>query len=200
MNLNSIMEKKSTKILYDILMGILPVMIGVYLGIYFNNRNEASKQEKLNQKVLESIYQECQLNKAALEESLLYFKRLRDSTNYSLKMGLPYKQYDFWEGLNPPQLNNTSFKVAQMTNALPNFSIDLLQLISMVYGSAEDLNLQAQAYFQSVTNKMGTKDFTDEQYQIILFNYAYDMVVAEQDLINSTNFLIEKIEEVKTTY
>ncbi|MEO9871691.1 hypothetical protein [Ekhidna sp.] len=183
------------KVTYDILMGILPVMIGVYLGIYFNNQNENAKQQELSDKILESLYQENKNNIMKLEASLDYFIQLRDSSDHLLRLKKPYKQFQFWKGLNPPDLSSTAFNVAQVTNTLPGFSIGLVQHLSSTYSSIEDLQSQAHTYFSSVTNQIGSPNFED-RYLAVLFNYAYDMVSSEEQLLEIALELDKQIKEI----
>ncbi|MEQ9468608.1 MAG: hypothetical protein RLN88_14460 [Ekhidna sp.] len=186
--------KNVKKVAYDIVMGILPVMIGVYLGIYFNNRNEATQQERLKQRIIESLLVEATSNKSELERSVSYFSLLRDSTEYLIRNDLPYRQFGFWEGLNPPKMNNTAFETAQITNVLPDISIDLLQALSKTYSSIEDVDNLSNEYSLSVTDKIGTSDFSNDKYLVILSNYSYDILVAEKLAIEELGSLIQLLE------
>ena len=178
------------KAAYDILMGILPVMIGVYLGIYFNNQNEEKKQDELRNQIFESLLVENQSNLETLQESITYFTMLKDSSSYMISKNLPYKQFSFWKGLNPPELSNTAFQTAQVTNILPGISIDMLQALSKTYDGQNDLGDLGHAYFLSVTDKIGSEEFSNAKFLIILENYAYDMMVAEKALAIEVENLI----------
>ncbi|WP_436515088.1 hypothetical protein [Ekhidna sp. To15] len=179
------------KTAYDILMGIIPVMIGVYLGIFFNNQNEEKKQDELRNQIFESLLVENQSNLESLQESVAYFAMLKDSSSYILSNDLPYKQFSFWKGLNPPELSNTAFQTAQVTNILPGISIGMLQALSKTYDGQDDLQDLGNAYFLSVTNKIGSNNFDNTKFLIILENYSFDMMVAEQALVKEIENLIE---------
>lgn len=183
--------KKAT---YDIIMGILPVMIGVYLGIYFNNQNESNKQAELKNQVFKNLLVECQSNLNMLQESQAYFELLHDSSRAYQKKIESYQQFSFWKGLNPPELSRTAFKTAEVTNTLPDISIDLLQSLSRVYSGVEELEELGDAYFFSVVTKTGDPNFSNKQYLIILENYAYDMLVSEEILTREIRTLISLLQ------
>lgn len=180
---------KLQKIGYDVIMGILPVMIGVYLGIYFNNQNERKKQEELKSRIVQSLIIEWENNERLLNASYSYLTMLHDSSFYLINQKLPFQQFRFWKGLNPPELSTTAFQTAQITNVLPDLSLEVIQALSKSYTSLDDLNQLSKEYTQSVTNKIGTSDFTNEQYLNILSNYSFDMMVAEQKVLKELTTL-----------
>lgn len=185
--------KKFKKVLYETIVLILPVMLGVYLGLLANNWNNEKEERKQTEKALNNLSLEIEHNYLITKESLLYFKQLRD-TIYSLnnRNTLP-SSFSFWKGLNPPLLKDASFQAASLSGVLSKFDIDLLQQLTSVYELQSDIELQSNNYVQSVTNKIGEENFTNEKYLIILENYAHDQISSEEQLVKDLNNLTQLI-------
>ena len=190
------LSKNLRRICYDVLINIFPVMIGVYLGIHFNNKNEDRKQEELKKKVIASLITESENNLKVLQTSLAYFEQLKDSTSNPKSTEKSPSSFSFWKGLNPPEeLSSTAFEVAQITNTLTNMKVETLQSLSEVYTGQENLKEQSNTYIQSMTDKIGSKDFTNSFYYTFLFNYAYDQVLTEKGLIQDMEQLLSKLKQ-----
>lgn len=181
------MKNKLKKILYEVLVLIVPVMLGVYLGLLANNWNNEKEENKQTEKVLKNILQEINYNHLSVEESLAYFSQLRDSIHRLDNRNLLPSNFSFWKGLNPPLLKDASFQSASLSGVLSRIDIDLLEQLTIVYALQDDLKEQSGTYVQSVTNKIGESDFTNEKYLIILENYAHDQVSAEVKLLEALN-------------
>ncbi len=193
--------KKLKKPLYDIFIMVMPVMLGVYLGLLANNWNINKKERQLTEKVLKNLEQEVKSNKEEIRKSISYFKQLRDSTESYLKRGESTNptQFSFWQGLNPPLLRSSSFESASITGVLTNLDLELLEQLSGTYHLQEDIIDQSRTYVHSVMSKIGTKEMSNYSYLIILSNYSYDQVSSGQQLLQDLEtldeILILKIEE-----
>ena len=185
--------KKPKKIIYEILVLIVPVMLGVYLGLLANNWSKEKEDKQQTEKVLNNILQEIHYNELTTKESLNYFRQLRDSI-YLLdnRNSLP-SNFSFWKGLNPPLLKNASFQSASLSGLLSRFDLDLLEQLSSVYKLQDDLESQSNTYIQSVTNKIGDENFTNNKYLIILENYSHDQISTEESIVEELNKAKEMI-------
>ena len=174
--------KKFKKFLIDSFVLIMPVMLGVYLGLLANNWNEARKTRKQTAIAQLSLIREIEHNQEVVSQSIKYFKQLRDSTVFHLQSGVIRNpsSFSFWQGLNPPLLRNAAFQSITLSGIASNFDLELLEQLNSTYNLQEDLKEQSQTYVSSVTTKIGTTDFDDYRYLIILQNYAYDQLVTEQ--------------------
>lgn len=186
--------KKYKKSIINLLTLVLPVMFGVYLGLLANNWNETQKEEKLSKQVLQSIKSELNLNIQEINNSIEYYTLLRDSTGFLNSENKVFKSFSFWKGLNPPLLRNSAYQTGINTGALTNIDIYLLEQLSNTYNIQADLKEQTQMYVHSVTNKIGTSDFDNKKYLEILFNFSYDQVVTEEQLLKE---LIQSGELIK---
>ena len=131
--------KKLKKILYEILILIVPVMLGVYLGLLANNWNKEKEDRKQTDKVLENILQEIDYNQMAIRESLTYFRQLRDSIHGLNDHNSLPSNFSFWKGLNPPLLKDASFQSASLSGVLGRLNIDLLEQLTIVYALHDEL-------------------------------------------------------------
>ncbi|MDC6388559.1 hypothetical protein PP182_07685 [Maribacter sp. PR1] len=174
--------KKPRKILYEIFVLIVPVMLGVYLGLLANNWSKEKEDKLQTEKVLNNILQEIKYNEVTTQESLKYFRQLRDSIFLLDNRNSLPSDFTFWKGLNPPLLKNASFQSASLSGLLSRFDLDLLEQLSSVYKLQDDLELQSNTYIQSVTNKIGDESFNNNKYLIILENYAHDQISTEENL------------------
>lgn len=188
--------KRLKKILYEVLILIFPVMLGVYLGLLANNWSLERAEQKQTEKTLKNILQEITYNENVNSESLNYFTQLRDSIYGLENRNTRPSSFSFWKGLNPPSLKNASFQSASISGILGRLDIDLLEQLTLAYNFQEDVVLQSRNYAQSVTNKIGSENFTNEKYLIILENYAHDQVAAEEAL----NKELRKTKELITDY
>lgn len=174
--------KRLKKILYELMVLIFPVMLGVYLGLLANDWSQAKVEEEQTAKTLQNILQEVTYNETVIVESLDYFKQLKDSIYFLDNRDKLPSSFSFWKGLNPPLLKNASFQSASISGILGRLDIDLLEQLTTVYNLQEDLKFQTNNYSQSVTNKIGSDNFTNKMYLIILENYAHDQISAEESL------------------
>lgn len=180
------MNKRKTirKVIYDLVVMVFPVMLGVYLGLLVNNWNEAKNDKKKTEIILNNLLSEVNHNKSVIEASIVYFQELADSIYLMKDKSKAPSTFSFWKGLNPPVLKNSSFQTAMLTGVVTNFEIELIELLSNTYSLQEDLKTQSDTYIQSITDKIGNESFNNRQYLIILENYAHDQVAAEQLLIS----------------
>lgn len=187
--------EKLKKLITQSLTLFLPVMLGVYLGLLANNWNESKKDEKLSNQVLKSIASELNFNKKELKSSIDYYTLLRDSTSFLISEKKEFQSFSFWKGLNPPLLRNSAYQTGINTGVLSNINIQLLEQLSNTYNIQADLKEQTQMYVNSVTNKIGTSDFNNKKYMEILFNFSFDQIVTEEQLLKElelTNKLIKR--------
>lgn len=64
----------------DVLLQIIPVAIGVYLGFFVSNWAEERKANKEASRYIENLIAEVTLNRSKIEALAPYHKMLRDSS------------------------------------------------------------------------------------------------------------------------
>ena len=171
------------RFIYDTVIQIVPVALGVYLGLLASNCNDLRKEEALSERVLANLDREIGHNRDVLLESYPYFSQLLDSlSTLPTDSDQNPASFSFWKGLNPPLLKRAAYESASMTGILANLYPELLEQLALTYQLAEDLKEQSELYVKSVTEKIGDPGFNNRQYRIILENYCFDLLTAEAAL------------------
>lgn len=138
---------KVLKVGREILIQIIPVAIGVYLGLIVNdwNSNRQAQQRKAHSQEL--LIQEIQLNKAKIEEGLAYHLMLLDSLDGLMQKETPrFKDMNFWEGVRTPTLYNAAYQSATLSSSINTFNLPEIHSIVEVYSAQkkyDDMNLVA---------------------------------------------------------
>lgn len=187
--------KNLKKILNQFLVLIFPVMLGVYLGLLANDWSQRKTEKVQIEKALHNIQREIAFNQAVVAESMAYFSQLRDSVQLLKDRNIRPSSFAFWQGLNPPLLKSASYQSASISGLLAKLDVDLLEQITTAYNIQADLELQTSMYVQSVTNKIGEENFTNEKYLVILENYAHDQISVEESLIEELKNLTALIND-----
>lgn len=190
-------QLKWNKLFYEIVVMVLPVMLGVYLGLLANDWNEERKENQKLENVLKSMEGEILHNQEVAEESLSYFRQLADSIYHLEDKSVTPSSFSFWKGLNPPLLKNASFQTAMLTGVLTNLDIETLEQLGTSYSLQEDLKEQTNTYVQSITSKIGSSEFDNRKYLIILENYAHDQIYAEETLVKELEKTLKAIRNRK---
>lgn len=95
---------KALKAGREILIQIIPVAIGVYLGLIVNDWNSNRQAEQRKAQSEELIIQEMKVNRAKVEEALSYHLMLLDSLEGLLQKESPgFKDLGFWNGTRTPR-------------------------------------------------------------------------------------------------
>lgn len=138
---------KLLKVGREILVQIIPVAIGVYLGLIVNdwNNNRITRERKIHSREL--IAQEIEVNKAKVEEGLQYHLMLLDSLNRLIeKEAVRFKDLGFWQGVRTPTLYSGAYQSATLSNTINSFSIKEIHSIVETYSiqkKYDDMNMIA---------------------------------------------------------
>ena len=77
-------------------------------------------------------------------------------------------------------------------------NIELINAISAVYTSQKNILDESDVYINSMTNKIGDKDFSNQAYLILLRNYSYDLEGSGKSLKIQIEKLIELLNDSKS--
>ncbi|MFK8102971.1 MAG: hypothetical protein AB8G15_10620 [Saprospiraceae bacterium] len=127
--------EKAKKIGTTILVQMLPVMIGVYLGFAMNNFGERQKLEKQSNTYKEMLKNEIRENLASVENVNSYhiqltnkFSEILEAENMKEKFGSMQ-----FRGFKPGFVNNSAYNTGIQTGIIQEFDLKLIQSLNRLY-------------------------------------------------------------------
>ena len=179
----------------EIILQIIPVMIGVYLGFVVSNWSETNKINSQTVLLRNNIVAEIKSNKSKIDEVFEYHKMIRDSSRYYQNFTDFKKMPSFFKGTRTITLTNSAFDTGIQTGLINSLKFEEIQSINDVYteqSAYKDFN-------NLILTGLITIDFKENNDGIRKF-YSYlavsmtDVVIQENRLIESYNKLLKKIE------
>ncbi len=186
---------KKRKPLVRGLLQIIPVMIGVFLGLVANNWNENRKINKDKEALTELLSMELNENLKELQEVYNYHKNVQDS--FALVFNevgeIPADRLStFWYGMRPPKLKRSCFESAIITGLLNKFEVNAINHLNETYLQQTNIDKYFDKALSSFLNlDMDQLDKTRPMIRKIT------MILG--DVIQSESMLIEKLEETITS-
>lgn len=184
------MKKKT----WEILLQIIPVMIGVYLGFLISNWSKNKQKEDESEFLVNNLISEMKTNQNRLNDVINYHVLLRDSSRYYSDNRIETKKPDFFKGISVMKLNFSAYNTGIQTGVINELSIDKIQQINQLYTLQSDYNEFGNLLMSSLINK----DFTDNQDDMkeisrFLAMTMTDVVIKEHDLIEGYKKVIEEL-------
>lgn len=171
----------------DLIVQIISVMIGVFLGVIISNWSAANKDERKAEALVENIKSEIQNNKLKVENVIEYHKTIRDSARYySNQEDSELYKLSFFRGINTVILNNSAFDTGIQTGLLTEISVDRIQLLNDIYGKQKSY----QDFSNLLLSGLISLDFdqNEKAYRRILLFLSIsmtDIVIKEEQLLES---------------
>ncbi|TVQ43380.1 MAG: hypothetical protein EA362_11365 [Saprospirales bacterium] len=109
----------------NLVLQIIPVMIGVYLGFVISNWDQNRKNQQKVDAFIENIKTEIEDNTAKIIRVVDYHIMLRDSSGFYLD--LPPDKLDrpaFFKGIQMPRLMNSAFLTGLQTGMFNDLSVN----------------------------------------------------------------------------
>ena len=185
------------------LLQIIPVMLGVFLGLLANNWNEERQSKQLETKVLQKIKEDISSNKKQLENVLEYHKSLADSAKAIFQIGsLEYLtatrfearnmkgNNNFWKGTRTGTLRDAGYQTAIVSGALAKMDIELVSTLSEIHKAETHFNQLANNYLQNIINQNSETKVMD--YLQFALTFSMDISIAEESLIELYNDALTK--------
>jgi hypothetical protein len=169
------MKEKITiwKKIKEFLFQMIPVMLGVYLGIVAGNWNADKQHTQLKAQVLEKINTEVKSNKKRVENAIIYHKQLSDSVKIAfatippelLKLSvteLPDTIAQvFWQGTRTGTLKNSGYQTALATDVLANLDVNIVSLLADIESQQRNYEEVGSTYVNTIINKGGDTKLID---------------------------------------
>lgn len=186
----------------NIFLQMLPVMLGVFLGLWANNWNEARQQKILETKVLQKIKQDLESNRKSLVDVIDYHMSLADSANavmaridekslfkpiYEIENNRP----TFWRGTRTGNLRDAGYQTAIVSGVLADMDFELVSLFSEINRSQSSYSLMANNYLQAIISQNSDSKVMD--YFVFLMSFSQDISIAEKNLIELYDLAISKM-------
>lgn len=188
--------KKALKVGREILIQIIPVAIGVYLGLIVNdwNTGRQTRERKAQSEVL--LIQEIKVNMAKIEDGLSYHLMLLDSLEGLVqKESVGFKDLGFWKGTRTPTLYNAAYQSATLSGSINTFSIPEIQSIVEVYSAQQKFTDTNKIALQGLIQQ----DFYNESKLKQTINFINmmlnDISYAEKDLLDSYKKALRILED-----
>lgn len=184
------MKKK----ILELLVQILPVMLGVYLGFVVSEWSD-NNQKKSDSKIFKSsLISEIKANEQRLKTVVDYHTMVRDSSRYySNEKNLSVRP-KYFKGTRLRKLSNSAFNTGIQTGVINELPIDQIQLLNQLYTFQKDYNEFGNMILSSLLNK----DFSNESSDLseiarFLSVSMTDVVIKENDLLGGYKMTLEKI-------
>ncbi len=181
----------------DILLQIIPVMIGVYLGFVVSNRADTSNRKVQTDIFMSTLLSEMESNKQKVESVVAYHEMVRDSSQYYSNPQVKAIRPGFFKGTRTLKLSNSAYHTGLQTGIINALSISQIQAINQLYTTQNDYNEYSNMLLAGLINR----DFSDnEESMKAIARYLAitmtDVVIKERDLLkgytNLKEVLVEK--------
>lgn len=202
-------EKSFLSKVKTFLFQMIPVMLGVYLGIFAGNCNEAQQQAQLKTQIIQKIKGEIEANHQQITEALNYHEQLKDSIELFIKttpkelMQKPVYQIEdknfrryYWRGTRTSPLKSTGYETAIVTGVLVEMDLDLVSSLANIQSQQKKYQEMSASYLSVLISKGGTDILMD--YASFVSFFSTDIVYSERELLEmyeETLKLIEKLEK-----
>lgn len=171
----------------DLIIQIITVMIGVFLGFIVSDWSEENKEEEQAKQLLTTITSEMQSNQSRIANVIDYHKMLRDTTRYYLQQKeLTEFQPRFFRGLNTLTLSNSAFETGTQTGLINNFGLEELQALNNVYTKQRAYENFTNILLTGLMNMDFTMNEASARRMLMFLSISMtDIVIKEEQLINS---------------
>ncbi|MCR9182520.1 MAG: hypothetical protein NXH73_06310 [Flavobacteriaceae bacterium] len=168
----------------DIILQIIPVMIGVYLGFVISNWQDNQKRSTQSQILVDNISLEIETNKRIIEGVIEYHKMLRDSSRYYANLDIYNKKPTFFQGTRTQQLSSSAYSTGIQTGIINELPLKKIQTLNNLYNFQDYSN----EFGKMLMNGLINMDFSDTSEGIkkiasFLSITMTDIVIQEQHLL-----------------
>ncbi|MEM8896342.1 MAG: hypothetical protein AAGC88_17315 [Bacteroidota bacterium] len=168
----------------EILLQIIPVMIGVYLGFVMSSWADTNKRKKESAKMVENIISEIASNQKKIEAVVEYHMMIRDSSRHYAyntdKIGNP----QFFQGTRIIPLTNSAFETGIQTGIINELSLEQIQALNQLYTYQNEYNNFSNILMSGLINKkLSDKEEHIRDIALYLAPTMTDVVIKEEGLL-----------------
>lgn len=190
----SLENGKMKKKISELLIQIIPVMIGVYLGLLASNWADDRKMKSQTELLRTNLVAEIRANKDRIEEVINYHEMLRDSSRYYSAVENPERKPNFFSGIRTSLLTHNAFETGIQTGLINGLTFEEIQSLNKVY------TIQSIYYDFSKLMLSGliTMDMENEQARTKFYRFLSigmtDIVIKENELLQEYEVVLNELE------
>lgn len=179
----------------ELLFQIIPVMIGVYLGLLASNWADDRKMKSETELLRKNLIAEVEANKAKIENVIGYHEILRDSARYYSVTKFVNREPAFFSGVRTSMLTNNAFETGIQTGLINGLTFEEIQFANRVY----TLQSSYDDFSKVILSGLITMDF-DENEQAMRKIYRFlsismtDIVIKESQLLAQYDVLLNELQ------
>ena len=184
------MKKRIGELIFE----IIPVMIGVFLGLLVSDWADDRKMRSQTELLKANLVAEIQANKKTIEEIIGYHEMLRDSSRYYSKLESMDREPGFFAGVRTSLLTSNAFETGVQTGLINGLTFDEIQSLNHVYtlqGSYDDFSkllLSGLINLEFEGNDRAMKKF----YRFVAISMT-DVVIKEVQLLQQYGELLNEL-------
>lgn len=175
----------------ELILQIIPVMIGVYLGFAISNWGDQQKRKSQSIIFFKNIKNEIEINTDKLQNVIDYHKMLKDSSrfyfnNFSNK---PVdKLLDFFKGIQTSTLIESAYNTGNQTGIISELEMNKIQNLNQLYAYQKEYN----EYIKMTLSSLINSDFEDNEKSVkkilqFISITMTDIIIKEELLITEYN-------------
>ena len=187
------------KTLGKILLDLIPVAIGVYVGLLVSNWNDNKKTDQITQNTIERVKREIRLNQENILDAVKYHDMVRDTIKTINQNNLPNdtRIFKFWRGINMPRLYKSAFETVKQTGIANNVNPSILEQLNKLYTFQDSYNDFSKTASQSIYNIDFTKEDATKRMLVFISMSMNDIYYFEEGLKAQFETTLKTIDSLK---
>lgn len=186
------------KVLFESLLIVFSILLALAVDEW---REDRQTQKRVDQ-ALESFAGEIQRNREAVARVLPYHERLQGHFRKLARSGTARSIRDMmsmegFKGFSPVTFESSAWRTAVATGVLTNLDFKTASLLSRLYTAQDDYAASQKMIF-GVIQPTSFTEATLPMTISILNGYMTDIVIGEQDLLQSYDTILKYLEKLET--
>lgn len=178
----------------DLFIQIIPVMIGVYLGLLASNWADDRKMKSQTELLRTNLVAEIRANKDRIEEVIDYHEMLRDSSRYYSAIDKLEREPNFFSGIRTSLLTNNAFETGIQTGLINGLTFEEIQFLNKVY----TIQSNYSDFSKLMLSGLITMDSREnEQASTKIYRFLSigmtDIVIKENELLQEYEILLNEL-------
>lgn len=179
-----------------LIIQIIPVMVGVFLGFLASNWAEKNQRKEQSDVFIKNLLSEIESNEKRLKGVMDYHLMVRDSSRFYTDPQNEIAQTNYFKGTRILKLTNSAYNTGIQTGAINELSVDDIQAINQLYTFQNDYNEFGNLMMASLINRDFSNDSEDlRKIARFLALTMTDIVIKENDLIADYDRIKSRLRE-----